>query len=66
MERIIPFNSLLLSRNIILLQEEDKENKIKSNRNNLVNYLSSLDLWKSDIYNNEDFNKSLNELKCTK
>ena len=66
MERIIPFNSLLLSRNIILLQEEDKENKIKTNLNNIVNHLRSSDLWKSDIYNNEDFNKSLNELKCTK
>ena len=50
----------------VFIQEEDKENKIKSNRNNLVNYLRSSDLWKSDIYNNEDFNKSLNELKCTK
>ena len=48
---------------LILLPEEDKENKIKSNRNNLVNYLRTSDLWKSDIYDNEDFSKNLNELK---
>ena len=48
---------------LVLLPEEDKENKIKSNHNNIVNYLKSSDLWKKDIYDNEDFNKNLNELK---
>ena len=55
--------SIRLFTTLILLPEEDKENKIKSNRNNVVNYLRSSDLWKSDIYDNEDFNKNLNELK---
>ena len=48
---------------LILLREEDKENKIKNNQNNIVNYLKSEDLWNNDIYDNEDFNKNLNELK---
>ena len=55
--------AIRLFTTLILLPEEDKENKIKSNRNNLVNYLRSSDLWKSDIYDNDDFNKNLNELK---
>ena len=55
--------AIRLFTTLILFLEEDKENKIKYNRNNLVNYLRSSDLWKSDIYDNEDFNKNLNELK---
>ena len=55
--------ALRLFITLILLPEEDKEKKIKSNRNNVVNYLKSSDLWKEDIYNSEDFNKTLNELK---
>ena len=48
---------------LVLFQEEDKDkdNKIKYNRNNIVNYLKSLDFWKSDF--NEKFLKNLNELK---
>ena len=48
---------LFLERN-----KEDKEKKIKNNRNNLVNYLKSSDLWSRDI-TDPDFNKDLNELK---
>ena len=48
---------------LVLLPEEDKKNKIKSNRNNLVNYLKASDLWEKKIYDNEDFDKNLNELK---
>jgi len=33
------------------------------NRNNLVNYLRAHDLWNNEIYDNEDFNNNLNELK---
>jgi len=55
--------AIRLFTTLVLFQEEDKENKIKSNHNNLVNYLKTSDLWKKDIYDNEDFNKNLNELK---
>ena len=48
---------------LVLYLEEDKDNKIQSNRNNIVNYLKSSDLWNKDIYTNDDFNKNLNELK---
>ena len=48
---------------LVLLPEEDKINKIKSNRNNLVNYLKSSDLWNKEIYDNDGFNKNLNDLK---
>ena len=46
---------------LVLFLEEDKK-KIKSNRNNLVNYLRASDLWNYNI-NSSDFNKNLNELK---
>ena len=48
---------------LVLYLEEDKDNKILSNCNNIVNYLKSSDLWSKDIYSNDDFNKNLNELK---
>ena len=47
---------------LVLFQEEDKENKVKSNQNNIVNYLKSTDLWKYDI-NDDSFINDLNELK---
>ena len=47
---------------LVLLPEDDKENKIKFNRNNFINYLKVPDLWKEDIHK-EEFNKNLNELK---
>ena len=46
---------------LILLLEEDKENKIKNNRNNIINYLKAPDFWKKDI--DEMLLKNLNELK---
>jgi hypothetical protein len=47
----------------VLLQEKDKESRIHSNNNNLINYLKSSDLWTKDIYDNQEFDKNLNELK---
>ena len=48
---------------LVLFTEEEK-NKIKSNNNNIIKYLTSPDLWKKDVYNDIDnFNKNLNELK---
>ena len=48
---------------LILLPEENKRNKIKSNRNNLINYLKSADLWTKDLFESDVFIKNLNELK---
>ena len=55
--------AIRLFTTLVLFLEEDKEKKINSNRNNLINYLKGTDLWNSDIYSNDDFNKNLNELK---
>ena len=48
---------------LVLFREEDKENKIKSNRKNIVNYLKAQDLWDKDKYKDLIFNENLNELK---
>ena len=48
---------------LVLFLEEDKENKIKSNRNNVVNYLNSPNLWNKEIYEAQNFNKNFTELK---
>lgn len=48
---------------LVLFLEEDKEKKIKSNLNNVINYLKSSDLWDKNIYENKDFNINLNNLK---
>ena len=55
--------TIRLFTTLVLFLEEDKENKIKSNNNNLINYLKASDFWSNDIYENDDFNKNLNELK---
>ena len=47
---------------LVLVPEEEKENKIKLNNNNIINYLKSPDLWNIDV-SDIDFNKNLNELK---
>ena len=48
---------------LVLFLEEDKEKQIKSNYNNIINYLYSFDLWKKDIYTDHDFLINLNEFK---
>ena len=55
--------AIRLFATLVLFLEEDKENKIKNNRNNLINYLKASDLWSSEISENDDFNNKLNELK---
>lgn len=55
--------AIRLFTTLVLFLEEDKEKKIKNNRNNLVNYLKASDLWNSEISENDDFNNKLNELK---
>ena len=37
--------------------------KIKSNRNNIINYLKAPDLWNKDIDDKQTFYSNLNELK---
>jgi len=51
---------------LVLFREKDKENKIKSNSKNLIDYLKSPDLWDENIYKKEKFNENLNELKILK
>jgi hypothetical protein len=41
----------------------DKENKIRGNQNNMVNYLDIPDIWDKSIYDNENFKKELDNLK---
>ena len=54
---------LFITLVLFLEEDRDKETLIKSNHNNVVNYLKSSDLWDKDIYNNENFGQNLNELK---
>ena len=51
---------------LVLFREKDKENKIKSNSKNLIDYLKSPDLWDENIYKKEKFNENLNDLKILK
>ena len=55
--------AIRLFTTLVLFFEEDKKNKIKLNQYNIVKFLKASDLWKRDIYNNNEFNKNLNELK---
>ena len=56
-------SAIRLFMTFVLFPEEQK-NKIKSNNNNIIKYLTPPDLWKKDIYSDVDnFNKNLNELK---
>ena len=48
---------------LVLFGEKDKDNKIKANKKNLINYLNVEDLWEKDIYKDNRFNRDLNELK---
>ena len=45
-------------------EEKDKDNKIKSNKKNIIDYLKNKDLWESSLYNNsERFEENLSQLK---
>ena len=48
---------------LVLFREKDKENKIKENIKNLFDYLNVVDLWKKDVYKDNNFIKELNALK---
>jgi hypothetical protein len=68
-EHLISKNDLaiavrLFSTLVLFFEDDSKKNeKIKKNRNNIVNYLRESDLWKSNIYEDNNFNENLNELK---
>ena len=55
--------AIRLFMTLVLFREEDKENKIKSNRKNILNYLKAEDLWDKNKYRDEKFNENLNQLK---
>ena len=48
---------------LVLFLEDDKEKKIKANRNNIINYLKAPDLWNKDIFDEQNFTLNLNGLK---
>ena len=51
---------------LFLFQVEDKENRIKKNINNIVNYLNIQDIWDFKIYNRKEFIQELNQIKNLK
>ena len=56
-------NAIRLFITLVLFREKDKENKIKLNRKNVIDFLKSPDLWSNKIYQHEKFNENLDELK---
>lgn len=65
--RIINTNNLATTlkwfMTLVLFDEKDKENKIKGNKKNLINYLNVADLWDKGIFKDNKFNSDLGELK---
>ena len=61
-------NALRLFITLVLFREKDKENKVKKNHKNIIDYLKPPDLWDEKIYKNEKekFEQNLNELKLFK
>ena len=55
--------AIRLFTTLVLFLEEDKENKLKNNRNNVVNYLKAPDLWNKETFEDQNFGKNLIELK---
>jgi hypothetical protein len=66
-KRIINKNNLALAlkwfMTLVLFDEKDKENKIKENKKNIINYLNAADLWDKDTFKDNKFNAELGELK---
>ena len=67
-KKIITKNNLTLAlkwfMTLVLFNEKDKENKIKGNKKNLINYLNIADLWDKGIFKDtNNFNSDLVELK---
>ena len=49
-----------------LSEEKNKENKIKKNKNNIINYLDIPDIWKNKINKKNEFKDELNQIKKLK
>jgi hypothetical protein len=66
-KRIININNLASAlkwfMTLVLFDEKDKENKIKENKKNIINYLNAADLWDKDTFKDNKFNAELGELK---
>ena len=58
--------SIRLFISSFLSGEKDKENKIKKNANNIVNYIDIPDIWKKGIYIINEFREELNSIKNLK
>ena len=60
--------ALRLFMSIILYREEDKENRIKLNKNNIVGYLKEQDLWENNNIKikDEKFDDNLSTIKSFK
>ena len=56
-------NTIYLFITLFLSKINNKNIKIKTNNNNIINYLNIPDIWDKEIYNMKDFNNELNELK---
>ena len=56
-------NAIRIFISLVLYREKDKENKIKLNHKNLIDYLKSPDLWDHKKYKKQEFNESLYALK---
>lgn len=56
-------NAIRLFTTLLSFKEKYKDNKIKSNRKNLIDYLKSQDLWDEREYKSEKYNENLNDLK---
>ena len=56
-------NAIKLFITLVLFREKDKINKIKLNKQNIVNYLNCSDLWKNEIYEDDKFKENLDKLR---
>ena len=56
-------NEIRLFTTLVLFREKYKDNKIKSNSKNLIDYLKSQDLFDEREYKSEKFNENLNDFK---
>ena len=49
---------------LVLFRENDKDNKIKTNKKNIIEYLKNNNLWESSLYNNPGkFETDLSKIK---
>jgi len=51
---------------LFLSKEKNKENRIKNNTNNIINYLNIPDIWDKKIYDMKEFSKELEGLENLK